>query len=200
MPIVVTFNHPLHRLQPAHTYQFDRENALVRVSSLSHQDVFPSYLWLESATIADFILALTTTSANKTAQMRISVHVAQPSESVPLLEADFSYRESADCDFYSNWWTRDPGVRPIYDGNVADFQRVLNPFLRDSSLYSEIEPALEKTVHRFVKIAFAIVHSSSHAGYVQLTLRQRAYLAMTQEEREGVEQEIAEGRRGPVFP
>ncbi|RKO91095.1 hypothetical protein BDK51DRAFT_30754 [Blyttiomyces helicus] len=164
MPLVITFNDPLHQLFPARTYQFDRDTALIRVSLRTHSALTPFNLWLEPAAVSDFILALTTTSAPSNAEVHISVNSASAGESIPFLEAQFCYKESDNLWFYRNWWD-DPekNLRDIYAGDYAKFDQAVDRFVAEASLHSEIQPALGKTLKQFIPIALAVVDRSNEA-------------------------------------
>ncbi|RKO87091.1 hypothetical protein BDK51DRAFT_26633 [Blyttiomyces helicus] len=198
MSLVVTFTHPLTELIPAKIYQFDRDSNLNRVSlrTGSTTDTPHSYLWLEPAVLADFILGATRTY--KTALMRIAVTGGSDGQSVPFLNAKFYYKETEDFRFYDRWMDRHPQVRRRLSLLVAVTESPKEKRRLTNSLPPPTHfPELERTVHQFIKIALKVVYSSSH---VDVTLRQRSYLAMSQDDRQAVDLQIAEIQQGPMFP
>ncbi|RKO93554.1 hypothetical protein BDK51DRAFT_31689, partial [Blyttiomyces helicus] len=133
MALTVNLTHPLHRHLPPKTYQFTRENALVRVSLRAHPSAPPSYPWLDPSGLADFILA--TTCAHKTAHMCISLSGASGSKSSPFVAAEFCYREHADMQFYLDWWARHPDQHRLYGNMSYNFEQRARNFFEGASLY-----------------------------------------------------------------
>ncbi|RKO89459.1 hypothetical protein BDK51DRAFT_40927 [Blyttiomyces helicus] len=123
MPLAVTINDLVTRNSRRKVYRSDLENAFVRVSF--HREGFsPSHLWLEHAA----------TSAYTYAQVSFEVRV---DSSISFLEPTFSYRKSADLQFYKDWWNGDLDLcRNMFSEDVRHFRRRV---VYRCSLHSETE-------------------------------------------------------------